>query len=212
VTTDGEAGWPVVTPDGATVIYSRQNSGLWQIGMKGDAARPLVAMQGASFADITPDGKTAIFTASPSGIETLWSVPLAGGQPRALSKEPMRRSSTSPDGKQLAMYFHGIGNEPTSLGVMSIDGSGPRTLGDVAPSIAYAAVRWTADGKGILHNSAVGDRANIWLQPIGGGEPRQITRFGDQAILAFDRSIDGTKLYIARGALMRDAVLIRNFR
>ena len=211
LTTDGEAAWPVVTPDGASVIYSR-NSGLWQIGMQGDAPRQIVAMQGAGFADMAPDGKSVVFTASPSGFETLWSVPLAGGQPRQLSKQPMRRSATSPDGTQLALYSSGLANEPTTLGVMPIAGGTPKRIGDVAPSIAYAALRWTADGKSILHNSAIDDRANIWLQPVNGGEPRKITRFGDQSILAFDRSTDGTKLYIARGALMRDAVLIRNFK
>ena len=82
---------------------------------------------------------------------------------------------------------------------------------DVVPSGTYAAVRWTADGKGLLHNSAQRDRANIWLQPLDGGPPTRVTRFGDQIVMAFDRSADGTKLYIARGALSRDAVLIKNF-
>ena len=117
----------------------------------------------------------------------------------------------SPDGKQIAMYFRERGGV-TYLAVMPIDGGRPTRKFEVAPAIAYAAVRWTADGKALLHNSAIGDRANIWLQPLEGGAPRKVTRFSDQAIFAFDRSADGKTLIIARGTLTRDAVLIRNFR
>ena len=69
-----------------------------------------------------------------------------------------------------------------------------------------------ADGKALLHNSALNDRANIWLQPIAGGAPRKVTNFADQVILAFDRTPDGKRLIIARGTLNRDAVMIKNFR
>jgi serine/threonine protein kinase len=212
LTTDGGAGWPAVTPDGESVIYSRQDSGLWQIGMKGDTPREIVAMDGASFPEITPDGKSILFTAMPSGVETLWSVPLGGGQPRQLSNMIVRRPDVSPDGTRIAAYVRGSRAEATSLGVMSVGGSEPSVIGDVAPSMSYALVRWTGDGKALLHNSGVADRANIWLQPLSGGEPKRLTRFGDQTIMAFDRSVDGTKLYIARGALTRDAVLITSFR
>jgi Tol biopolymer transport system component len=82
----------------------------------------------------------------------------------------------------------------------------------VAPSSAYAGVRWTADGTGLLHNSALDDRSNIWLQPLDGGESRKVTRFSDQVLFAFDRSADGKMLIIARGTLTRDAVLIKDFR
>jgi Tol biopolymer transport system component len=213
LTTDGGVGWPAVTPDGEAVVYARQDSGLWQVSMKDAAPRAIVSMQGASFPDVTADGKSVVFTAAPSGVETLWSVPIAGGQPHQLSTLAARHPDVSPDGGRIAAYMRGSRSEAMSIGVMPVDGTAPPSmLGDVAPSMAYALVRWTADGKAVLHNSAVRDRANVWMQPLSGGAPKQLTRFGDQAIFAFDRSADGTKLYIARGALMRDAVLIRNFK
>jgi Tol biopolymer transport system component len=213
LTTDGGAGWPTVTPDGESVIYSRQDSGLWQVGMKGDAPHRIVSMDGANFPEVTPDAKSIVFTATPSGVETLFSVPIAGGQPHQLSTLIARRPDVSPDGTRIAAYVRGSHAEATTLGVLPMDGNAPPSMiGDVAPSMTYALVRWTADGKSVLHNSAVADRANIWLQSLGGGAPKQLTRFGDQSIMAFDRSVDGTKLYIARGALTRDAVLITHFR
>src|SRR5262249_49709458 len=117
----------------------------------------------------------------------------------------------SPDGTQVAFYYHPAGGS-WLLAVMPIGGTRPTRTFEVAPSIAYAAVRWTADGKALLHNSALSDRANIWLQPMDGGAPRKVTRFPDQNIFAFDRSADWKTLIIARGTLTRDAVLIRNFR
>ena len=82
----------------------------------------------------------------------------------------------------------------------------------MAASGAYATVHWTIDGKALLHNSQPGDRSNIWLQPLSGGPARQLTRFADQLVFGFARSLDGKQLIIARGTLSRDAMLIRNFK
>jgi Tol biopolymer transport system component len=94
---------------------------------------------------------------------------------------------------------------------MPIDGRQPAQTFPVLPSTYWATVRWTRDGKALLHNSAIGDRTNVWLQPLAGGEPQRITSFADQSILGFDVSADGKSLVIARGQLSRDAVMIRGF-
>ena len=73
-------------------------------------------------------------------------------------------------------------------------------------------VRWTADGKALLHNGGLNDRKNVWLQPIDGSAGRPVTHFDDEYILNFDVVPGGKELLLVRGVLSRDAVLIKNFR
>ncbi|MGH9408118.1 MAG: protein kinase domain-containing protein [Vicinamibacterales bacterium] len=215
ITTDGVSSWPAITPDGQSIIYLREGSGLWRVGVNGQSAGPIAGGSGGSFPQVTPDGRSIIFTGGVGGEgnENLLSLPLEGGTPTSLLPPNVSgtRAAISPDGTQVAFYYHDRGG-PMFLAVMPIGGSQPTRKFEVAPSVAYAQVRWTADGTALLHNSALTDRANIWLQPLDGRPPRKVTRFADQVIFAFAPTADGKKLIIARGTLSRDAVLIKNFR
>jgi Tol biopolymer transport system component len=77
---------------------------------------------------------------------------------------------------------------------------------------SWALVRWSPDGKALLHNAQSNDRSNIWLQPIDGGPARELTHFADQTMINFNLTADGKQLIIARGLLSRDALLIKNFK
>ena len=112
----------------------------------------------------------------------------------------------------MAFYYQEDEKSPFGLAVMPLNGDRPTHTFKVSPSVAYATVHWTIDGKALLHNSHSGDRSNIWLQPLSGGPPRQVTRFADQIVFGFARSLDGKQLIIARGTLSRDAMIIRNFK
>ena len=148
-----------------------------------------------------------------TGVEKLWKVPADGSRaPARMLDARSYRPAVSPDGTRVAFYYQERADSPFVLAVMPFNGDRPNQAFKVAPSGSSATVRWTADGKALLHNSNIGDRTNIWLQPLTGGPPRQVTHFVDQAILGFDRSTDGKRLIIARGILSRDAVMIRNFR
>jgi len=215
ITSDGVSSWPAAAPDGQSIVFFREGSGLWRIGVNGQGAGPVTGGSGGSFPTLTPDGRTILFTGggSSEGFENLFSVPIDGGTPKPMLETNLSgaRPAVSPDGKQVAFYYHARGGS-IFLAVMPIGGSRPTQTFPVAPSVAYAGVRWTLDGKALLHNSALSDRANVWLQPLDGSPAHKVTHFSDQAILAFDRSVDGKNLIIARGMLTRDAVLIRNFR
>jgi len=50
--------------------------------------------------------------------------------------------------------------------------------------------------------------SNIWSQPVDGGEPKPLTDFTSGSIYHFAYSLDGTRLFLARGQQIRDAVLI----
>jgi Tol biopolymer transport system component len=53
---------------------------------------------------------------------------------------------------------------------------------------------------------------NIWSYPLGGGRPRQLTDFRNDQIFNFRWSPDGKSLLTARGTVLADVVMIRDFR
>jgi len=53
-----------------------------------------------------------------------------------------------------------------------------------------------------------GGVSNIWLQPVDGEEPRQLTDYKTDFIFSFDWSRDGKQLALSRGTEDRDVILI----
>ena len=210
--TEGGPSWPVATADGRSAIYQREGSGLSMVGLDGQGAHPLAGTEAGERPEVTPDGKWIIYSSWASGIPKLWKAPVAGGTPVLMLDSYAGRAAVSPDGTKIAFFYRERRDSPFVLAVMPIDGTRPTQTFEVAPSVAYTAVRWTADGKGLLHDAGLNDRANIWLQPLAGGPARPVTHFADQVVFAFDRSADGKSLFIARGVLSRDALLLRHFQ
>jgi Tol biopolymer transport system component len=209
----GVTSFPATAPDGQSIVFERADAGLWQIGLDGQNPRAVKNTIGALRPTMTPDGKWILYGLQSTGVEKLWKVPADGGAvPTPMLDTVSYRPAVSPDGTLVAFYYQERPGSWDLLAVMPFDGDRPTHTFKVSPSLSSATVRWTADGKALLHNSAIGDRANIWLQPLSGSSPRQVTRFVDQNILGFDRSTDGKHLIVARGILNRDAVMIRNFR
>ncbi len=213
VTSDSETAYPAVTPDGRSIVFERVGAGLWQSDLDGANPRVIPNTGTGLRPAVTPDGKSVIYASLATGIEQSWKAPLDGSAPpvRMLTARAFR-GAVSPDGTQMAFYYQENSKSAFVIAVMPMDGDRPTHTFEVAPSTAYATIHWTADSKALLHNSHVGDRSNIWLQPLSGGPPRQLTRFADQVVFAFARSVDGKQLIIARGTLSRDAMMIRNFK
>jgi Tol biopolymer transport system component len=53
--------------------------------------------------------------------------------------------------------------------------------------------------------------ANIWRQPLDGGQPHQISDFTSGLIFNFAWSTNGKDLAVARGSTTSDVVRIRHF-
>ena len=79
----------------------------------------------------------------------------------------------------------------------------------VRPSAGF--YRWALDGRGIAYVETVG--ANLWVQPLDGSAPYQLTHFTDnRTITDFSWSRDGKRLAVARATFTIDIVLFKGLR
>lgn len=135
---------------------------------------------------------------------SLWKMPVEGGEPVRLSQQRCELPRFSPDDKLLSCT-----EDYRTLHILSADsGTLVRTL-SIPPLAEAATARWTPDGKSLAYIVTEKGVSNIWLHPIGGGEPKRLTDFNIASIYNFAYSLDGKRLFLARGQQIRDAVLIK---
>jgi Tol biopolymer transport system component len=72
-------------------------------------------------------------------------------------------------------------------------------------------LRWMPDGRAIAYRDAT--QANLWVQPLDGKPPHQLTHFTDgRAIVDFAWSRDGKRLAVARSTTSNDIVLFKGLK
>jgi Tol biopolymer transport system component len=160
----------------------------------------------------SPDGKWVVYQSRVSGKNTIWKVPIEGGDPAQLSDSFGTYPVLSPDGKLMAsIYLTGRADAPFGKAITPLDGGTPaKTM--PSPLNASGMHLWTPDGSAIAQIVSPGGVSNIWSYPIAGGTPTQLTNFNSGLIYRFDWSRDGKQLLLARGTQTRDVVLINNIR
>ena len=134
--------------------------------------------------------------------------PIDGGLPVQLGDVFAFYPDLSPDGKSLV-----FGASTTTRGELGIcDLPACTNLRKVTTPRGGPISRWTPDGKGIAYYD-VGSGGNLWVQPLDGSAPRQLTDFtDDRAIADFAWSRDGARLAIARQTTASDIVLFKGLR
>ena len=84
-----------------------------------------------------------------------------------------------------------------------------------APS-DYSLIRWTPDGHALTYvRNTTGNTQNVYLQPLSGGAPVQLTRFDSEPgiVAAYAWSRDGKKFAITRARYnASDVVMFSGFR
>ena len=138
-------------------------------------------------------------------------MPAEGGEPVQLTETRAARPAVSPDGGIIAYHYLDpeLDKSRWSIGVVSAEGGRRLKRFDLPPTVTSRLVRWPPGRQSIAYQNSPGGLSDIWLQPLDGSPPKQLTNFKAERILAFDWSPDGRTLAFVRGVETSDVVLIK---
>lgn len=201
----------VVSPDGSTVafVYTRNGEqNLWLMDVDGSRKRQLTNGIRDGNPIFSTDGQWVIYRSYTLGNPFLFKIPVTGGQPVRLNEKMTGIPALSPDGKLIACTYREQALSPVKVALIPVDGGPPVKLFDVKPVPFRGLLRWTRDGQALGYLNIRGGVWNVWLQPVDGSAPRQLTDFRQDRIFWFDFSPDGRALAVARGRISKDVVVI----
>ncbi|MDQ4122787.1 MAG: protein kinase [Acidobacteriota bacterium] len=213
-------GHPVVSPDGRFIIFCSNRSGgarIWRMDADGGRAVPLTEENpniGNYEPQITPDGKTVIFIreSKQEGNPVLMKVSVDGGTPTPIlheDKTVIMYPRLSPDGKHLAFITFDPTTYKKSIRITEFDGE---RIGKTEREFDYNLMNsfgWSPDSKSLTYLSVEGI-PNLWRLPLDGSKPQPLTDFKSGRIFNYTWSRDGKRLFLSRGIVSNDLVLIRD--
>ena len=211
---------PAFCSDGRYIIFTSDRAGtpnIWRADSDGTDVKQLTSGSGEDNPQCSPDGRWVLYTLLGEGKPTLWRVSIDGGVSQQLTEKYTAAAAFAPDGKSIAcLYREDQPNSRLKLAIFPTAGGEPTHVfeapiftGDVSQ---IPVPRWTADSRALTYVVTSGGVSNIWIQPITGDVPRQLTTFKSDRIFSFEWSRGGKDLLVARGLIASDVVLISNFR
>ena len=204
------------SPEGTFFVFSAvkdRRSHLFRIDPDGSNQLQITSGNGSEVdSSISPDGTSIVYGASEArGIHAktfLWKIHANGGPPVQFGRPECSAPNYSPNGNLISCVL-----EETKIMVLrASDGALVSTLSPRSLSKLNFGAVWTPDGNSVAYISYDKGTANLWKQPINIGEARPLTDFPGGDIYRFAFSTDGSRIFLARGHPIHDAMLIMNFR
>jgi Tol biopolymer transport system component len=169
-------------------------------------------------ASCTPDGKWMVYLGKLATDNMAHIFKLAvdgGGAPVELARGNVGPPSISPDGSLVAFTrIDGQGASAKSkFIVQKLEGGAPVQEPEAPADILR--LGWTPDGRALTYLHTVGSARHLYMQPLTGGPPIQLTHFTAEpsAIQSYAWSRDGKKVAITRARYAdTDLVLFSGFR
>ncbi|HKW89406.1 MAG TPA: protein kinase [Candidatus Acidoferrales bacterium] len=195
---------------GTYVIYTNWTNGgysLWRSDM--DGSHPVQLLPGTIIGSplCSPDSKSVVYASQ----SALWVIPLSGGTPVKLNL-PFSSAGFSPDGKLVIYLTESIENGNMRSGIVVASSTTGIPVRTFPAPYGMQSPRFAPDSKSYGYILARDRAANIWEQPLSGGDPIQLTHFTSGNMFAFAWSKDGRHLAYSRGDRKTDVVMISNFR
>jgi serine/threonine protein kinase len=180
---------------------------LWRMSATGTDFKQLTF--GSAEADplCSPDGKW-VYYVDYGDNQSLKRVSIEGGQPETILATAQGASDVSPDGKSVVSLEVRELDHRLVLNIYSIDDK-KVAYHDIDPRASWP-LAFSPDGKSVAYAVREKGVGNIWLQPLDGTAPHQLTHFTSERIEKFLFSKDGTKIAMQRGHVESDAVLLRD--
>ena len=208
--------WP--TPCGKFVVFQTNDTGmpaLLRVDRAGDGIRKLA--NGHLWAPACSADGRFVFYVTTEQPQKIWRVSIEGGNSEELAEvmgnQVTGRLAASPDGVHLAYPFTQYGHVPSDGWQVAIiratDGALVRTLSFPG---GVTDLHWSPDGKSLQYLLSSGKATNLWEQSLKGGGPKQLTNFIAGEVSSFSWSSNHQRLFLTRGNITSDVVLLRNFR
>ncbi len=211
------------TADGNILVFVSNRTGqhaIWRMNQSGGDAVQLTNAENAR--DMNPqianNGKTVLFVRqnNDGGKATLMAVPINGGQPVPLvpdSKTSDFRITVSRDGRSIAYLAFEYDEESgttaynvKTMGLEDGDIGAPSTIGDFELGGPF---EWSPKGNALTYIKRNGVD-NIVNLSVPDKTETVITNFNSGKLVSFTWSNDGNRIFIVRGIMNSDLVLIRD--
>ncbi len=166
----------------------------------------------------TPDGKWAVYQESDS-LQHIFKISVDGGGPVELAHGDVYSPAVSPDGASAAYCkIDGQGaSAKRKFIVQRLEGGAPvQEIESPYPTCNGPRLKWTPDGHALTYiYDTTGNTQNVYMQPLAGGAPVQLTHFDSEPALvqAYAWSRDGKKFAVTRARHNdTDVVMFSRFR
>jgi serine/threonine protein kinase/Tol biopolymer transport system component len=212
--------WPTACGSGNIILWSRTDESnkknLWRLDAARGESKKITDGKDDGQPSCTPDGKWIVYygTTESDGVGHIFKISIDGGAPVELARGSVLYPSVSPDGKFIAyrkLEGQGAGGKLKFI-IQNLEDGAPVQELD-APSGAHT-IGWTPDGRAIAYLRTVASAQNLYMQPLAGGAPAQLTHFDTEPadVVAYAWSRDGKKLAITRSRHTdTDVVQFSNF-
>jgi serine/threonine protein kinase/Tol biopolymer transport system component len=194
ITTDGQGGGPMWSPDGRIVDFSWADGNIWLMESDGSNRKPLTSNAGGGnfYPLFSPDGRYIVFASDRSGSFQIWTMDSDGNNAKQLTNSPFQTNvaDCSPDGKWVV--YSKVGAEK-GIWKVPVEGGNPVRLSDAeenSPTIS-------PDGKAIAYSyedpSAKPPRG-VAIMAFDGGPPTKRFDISQGRLLWFRWAADGRSL------------------
>ena len=162
--------------DGKSIAYSADADGeqrIWIRRLERDEATPVTDGKSKDRSPIwAPDGETLAFVSDRAGRPGVWKVTLPGGQPELVKEMDAQKAILkSWSRKRQAIYFE---NSP-NLYLLELDSGNVIQLTDFDTRHSARSFAVSPDETEITFSALNKQKSRIWVMPMGGRTPRQIT-------------------------------------
>ncbi|MGH9467021.1 MAG: TolB family protein [Terriglobales bacterium] len=208
---------PQVAPNGQIVLATANGNGIYRINSDGTGLTEIAHAPPGSSRTMDPvlidGGRTVAYLVGTRSLQSLWTVPLAGGTPRQLWTGFVHDygNPASPDGRRIFTWQLPPGSPDGFRAVILSLGAGRVQVTPLAMQFnaSMFPFGWTSDGKAVTFIRRTGSVDNIWALPVspaGAGKPYAVTHFTDMSISAYAFG-PGGRLAVSRRSPNTDAVL-----
>jgi Tol biopolymer transport system component len=205
---------PAATSDGRTIVFDSTNTGadagIWKIDADGRHRFQLVAGD-AGVPIVTPDDRRVVFLSLRSGVQSPWIVSIDGGTPTQVTNLFAGVTAVDVSADSKSLLFRTVSGQNRVFVACDLPSCANLRHLTSPPEFGLGRIRWTPDGRAFAYGDVAG--TNLWVQPLDGGPPHQLTHFIDgRTIDDFAWARDGRRLAVARSTTTNDIVLFRGLK